>query len=70
MLIYSLLCIVSWKYDDVMNSSMTILGNSLELNEIYQFMIQIIHRENSSLNAVGYLIVEVKELESPIIMIK
>jgi hypothetical protein len=53
-----------------MNSSVTIFGESFKLNKIYQFMVEMINRQNPFLQSIGYLIVEIKNIQSPIIMIK
>ena len=59
-----------WRFDNAMNSSFTILSGSLQSNRTYQFMVQMLHRRNSSLQSFGYLIVQVENLQSPVIIIK
>ncbi|CAF1190677.1 unnamed protein product, partial [Adineta steineri] len=39
------------------NSSLTVLGGSLQLNQIYQFMVYMENRKNSSIQATGYVLV-------------
>ncbi len=65
-----LLLIDSWESNDSINSSLTIFSHSFELNETYQFMLQMINHENSSVQSIGYLIVKVENIQSPLIMIK
>jgi hypothetical protein len=60
----------SWKYDDLINSSLTIFAKSLKSNQTYQFMIEMIHRKNASLRSIGYLTVKVEHFQSPMIMIR
>jgi hypothetical protein len=60
----------SWKYDDLINSSLTVFAKSLKSNQTYQFMIEMIHRKNASLRSIGYLTVTVEHFQSPMIMIR
>ncbi|CAF4060500.1 unnamed protein product, partial [Adineta steineri] len=39
------------------NSSLTVLGGSLQLNQIYQFMVYMENRKNSSIQGTGYVFV-------------
>ena len=41
-------------------SSLTIRGGSLRPNQIYQFMVYMEHRKNSSIQATGYVLVTVE----------
>ncbi|CAF3869870.1 unnamed protein product, partial [Adineta steineri] len=42
------------------NSSLTVLGGSLQLNQIYQFMVYMENRKNSSIQATGYVLVTIE----------
>ncbi|CAF4139161.1 unnamed protein product, partial [Adineta steineri] len=42
------------------NSSLTVLSGSLQLNQIYQFMVYMENRKNSSIQATGYVLVTVE----------
>ncbi|CAF0940715.1 unnamed protein product [Adineta steineri] len=42
------------------NSSLTILGDSLQSNQIYQFMVYMENRKNSSIQATGYVLVTIE----------
>ncbi|CAF0948798.1 unnamed protein product [Adineta steineri] len=42
------------------NSSLTILGGSLQSNQIYQFMVYMENRKNSSIQATGYVLVTIE----------
>ncbi|CAF1529483.1 unnamed protein product, partial [Adineta steineri] len=42
------------------NSSLTVLGGSLQLNQMYQFMVYMENRKNSSIQATGYVLVTVE----------
>ncbi|CAF4191891.1 unnamed protein product, partial [Adineta steineri] len=42
------------------NSSLTVLGGSLQSNQIYQFMVYMENRKNSSIQATGYVFVTVE----------
>jgi hypothetical protein len=59
-----------WTYNDRINSSLTIFSSSWELNETYQLMVQMIHRQNSSLQSIEYLTIKVENNQPPIILIK
>jgi hypothetical protein len=51
----------SWKYNDVsLKSSLIILGGSLQPNRTYQFMVYMENRQNRSLQATGYVLVQVE----------
>ncbi len=62
----------AWQYDGVNNSiksSLTILANSLKSNQMYQFMVFMENRQNSSLQATGYLLVQVEDTQPQLIII-
>ncbi|CAF4365086.1 unnamed protein product, partial [Adineta steineri] len=42
------------------NSSLTVLGDSLQSNQIYQFMVYMENRKNSSIHATGYVLVTIQ----------
>ncbi|CAF4019148.1 unnamed protein product, partial [Adineta steineri] len=42
------------------NSSLTVLGGSLQANQIYQFMVYMENRKNSSIQATGYVLVTIE----------
>ncbi|CAF3707907.1 unnamed protein product [Adineta steineri] len=42
------------------NSSLTVLSGSLHLNQIYQFMVYMENRKNSSIQATGYVLVTIE----------
>ncbi|CAF4317217.1 unnamed protein product, partial [Adineta steineri] len=42
------------------SSSLTVLGGSLQLNQIYQFMVYMENRKNSSIQATGYVLVTIE----------
>ncbi|UJR38826.1 hypothetical protein I4U23_031491 [Adineta vaga] len=50
----------AWEYGST-KSSVTILAESLVSNKTYQFMVIMINRENSSIQATGYLLVQVQD---------
>jgi hypothetical protein len=50
-------------------SSITILGGSLRLNATYQFLVQMGNRRNVSLQATGYVLVQIKDSNRPMISI-
>jgi hypothetical protein len=51
----------SLKYNDIpLKSSLTILAGSLQPNRSYQFMVYMENRRNSSLQATGYVLVQVE----------
>jgi hypothetical protein len=49
-------------------SSLTILANSLKSNQTYQFMVYMENRQNSSIQATGYLLVQVDETQPQLIV--
>ncbi|CAF1004007.1 unnamed protein product [Adineta steineri] len=42
------------------SSSLTVLGSSLQLNQMYQFMVYMENRKNSSIQATGYVLVTIE----------
>ncbi|CAF1640035.1 unnamed protein product, partial [Adineta ricciae] len=59
----------AWKYLTPDRSSMKISTSSLNLNQTYQLMVQMIHRKNSSVHSFGYLIVRIDHIPLPMIII-
>ncbi len=62
----------SWQYGEIPTSpksSLTILSGSLASNRTYQFMVLLKNRQNSSLQATGYLLVQIKDTQSHMIAI-
>ncbi|CAF0834260.1 unnamed protein product [Adineta steineri] len=51
------------------NSSLTVLGDSLRPNQIYQFMVYMENRKNSSIQATGYVLVTVEDTQPQLIVI-
>ncbi|CAF4055669.1 unnamed protein product, partial [Adineta steineri] len=51
------------------NSSLTVLGGSLQSNQIYQFMVYMENRKNSSIQATGYVLVTVEDTQPQLIVI-
>ncbi|UJR07283.1 hypothetical protein I4U23_011571 [Adineta vaga] len=60
----------AFQYLNANNSSVKIFTNLLHLNRTYQFMVQMIHRQNSSLHSFSYLIVRFEHMSSPVITIR
>ncbi|UJR19400.1 hypothetical protein I4U23_022530 [Adineta vaga] len=58
-----------WIYNNINNSSLTIFNKSFEFNETYQFLIEMIHHQNSSLQSFAYLFVEIVNMTSSNIII-
>ncbi|CAF1468493.1 unnamed protein product [Adineta ricciae] len=58
-----------WRFDNKLNSSFTILSDSLQPNRTYQFMVQMENIRNSSNQAVGYVFVNVVNADAQIILI-
>ena len=50
-------------------SSLMIRGGSLRPNQTYQFMVRITNRQNPSIQSTGYLLVEMKFNDLPLITI-
>jgi hypothetical protein len=62
----------SWQYVGttvVPTSSLLIHAGSFLLNKTYLFMVRIEDRQNSSLQAVGHLLVRIEQAHSPLIII-
>ncbi len=57
------------KFGNSIESSLTILGGSLQSNRTYQFMVQMENRQNSSLQATGYALVQVEDTSPQMILI-
>ncbi|CAF0882123.1 unnamed protein product [Adineta steineri] len=51
------------------NSSLTVLGGSLQSNQIYQFMVYMENRKNSSIQATGYVLVTVDDTHPQLVVI-
>ncbi len=60
---------INWQLNQT-NSSLKISPESFKSNQTYQFMVQINHRQNSSLNSRGYLIVHIQNTFSHRILIR
>ncbi|CAF1184610.1 unnamed protein product [Adineta ricciae] len=58
-----------WRFDNFINSSLTILAGTLQFNRTYQFMVYMENRRNSSLQATGYVLVNVEETRPQMILI-
>ncbi len=50
-------------------SSLTILGGSLQPNQIYQFMVYMENRKNASIQATGYVLVTVEPTQPQLIAV-
>jgi len=48
-----------FQFGNSINSSLTILSGSLQSNRTYQFMVQMVNCRNSSVQATGYVLVDV-----------
>jgi hypothetical protein len=62
----------AWRYGGVsvsLKSSLTLVGNSLLSNRTYQFMVYMENRQNSSIQATGYLLVQVDDYHPQIILV-
>ncbi len=58
-----------WNYNNLIQSSITIQSNSLLSNQTYQFMVYMENRRNSSIQATGYLLVQVDDTHPQMIVI-
>lgn len=59
-----------WRFDNVIHSSFTIVGGSLRSNQTYQFMVEMQNIANPSKQVTGYLLVNVRDIDSvPVIAI-
>ncbi len=52
-----------------LKSSLTILPNSLKSNLTYQFMVYMENRQNSAIQSIGYLLVQVEDTQHQLIAI-
>jgi hypothetical protein len=62
----------AWKYNGVIlspSSSLIILAGSLLSNQTYQFMVYMENRLNTSLQATGYVLVQIEDTPSQMIII-
>ncbi len=61
----------AWQYGSTgsLKSSVTILAGSLASNQTYQFVVNMVNQQNSSVQATGYLLVQVEDRISPMIII-
>ncbi|UJR17607.1 hypothetical protein I4U23_004503, partial [Adineta vaga] len=50
-------------------SSVTILAGSLAANQSYQFVVYMVHRQNPSFQAIGYVIVQIEDTKPKLIAI-
>ncbi len=57
------------KFGNSIESSLTILAGSLQSNRTYQFMVHMENRQNSSLQATGYALVQVEDTSPQMILI-
>ena len=60
----------TWQYDNSIESSLTIFDGSLQSNQIYQFKVYLENLQDSSLQAIGYLSVQVQNTYSHLINIE
>ena len=58
-----------WKYSNSIKSSITILSQSLQSNRTYQFMVYMENRQNSSVQATGYLLVQLDNAQTQLIAV-
>ena len=58
-----------WRFDNSIQSSLTIRSGSLQSNRTYQFMVQMENRRNSSQQATGYVLVKVENTRAQLIAI-
>ena len=60
----------SWRYENIINSSMRIFAESLSVNNTYQFLVEMINRYDSTRRSIGYLLVQIESIQSPTIIIR
>ena len=63
---------VSWQYSGTgssFKSAITIQSKSLMVNRTYQFMVYMENHRNASLQATGYLLVQVDETRPQLIVV-
>ncbi len=58
-----------FRFGNSINSSLTILSDSLQSNRTYQFTVQMENRRNSSLQATGYVLVNVVDTRPQMVLI-
>ncbi len=58
-----------FQFGNSINSSLTILSGSLQSNRTYQFMVYMVNRRNSSVQATGYVLVNVVDTHPQMIAI-
>jgi hypothetical protein len=58
-----------WQFSNSIESSVTILGKSLQSNRTYQFMVYMQNLRNSSIQATGYVLVTVVDTSPQMIVI-
>jgi hypothetical protein len=58
-----------FKFGNSIESSLTILAGSLQSNRTYQFMVYMENRRNSSLQATGYVLVQIEDTHPQMILI-
>ncbi|CAF1188688.1 unnamed protein product, partial [Adineta ricciae] len=56
-----------WQFGNSIHSSVTILSHSLQSNRTYQFMVLMENRDNSSLQGIGYLLINVEDTPKQLI---
>lgn len=49
---------------------MRIFARSLSINETYQFLVEMINRNDPTRRSIGYLLVQIEEIQSPLITIR
>ncbi len=57
------------KFGNSIESSLKILAGSLQSNRTYQFMVQMANRQNSAIQATGYVLVNVVDSRPQMILI-
>ena len=62
----------AWQYGSNVSpkSSVTILAGSLASNQTYQFVVDMVNRQNSIVQATGNLLAQVQDNISPMIAIR
>ncbi|UJR18151.1 hypothetical protein I4U23_005051 [Adineta vaga] len=58
-----------WEYHNSIKSSLTIHSHSLQSNRTYQFMVSLTNRQNSSVQSIGFILVKVENVHSPMIIV-
>ncbi|CAF1506830.1 unnamed protein product [Adineta ricciae] len=49
------------RFDNLFNSSLTILAGTLQINQTYQVLVRLTNYQNSSIQFIGYLIVNIEQ---------